>query len=447
MKKLSKFFLNTITMSAAIVTLSVSCSNDDPAPAPVDNTIALSDSTLHFTSKAESPKTIEVKSAVEWNVVEELDWLTVEKQGDNIIITAQPSRSLNDREGFITVVDNADPANTVIISVTQDHGTPKQYDYIAAGIPIEHLSPNGRYAAGEYDENGVVIDLYQIADDSYQPATYTVTGNPELTSEGSFVLRGVADDGTPFARGVTADGTTTVKYEKNAENMYAPYLVKNGVDTPLDFPSEYMTGSDYRGVYADLISADGKYILGRIDANGGTWIACKWTLEGTNYVFSEIAPDSVKYNPDNYRFSKFPEPANINGLSVMGEYSCGAVRVPQSGTIFAPILAKYTPYMYKMSDETMTVLDEEVDSRASFVTDNGTLFCATPYLPSPGGDRTPYVYENETNSSFSEWVNSIYGLMVENKGVVTAVAKDYSVVAWFTYEMTGYVNHFIIVEP
>jgi hypothetical protein len=291
MKKLSKFFVNLIALTI-IAIFALSCSNDNDDT--IDNTIVLNELILHFTSKAESPKTIDVKGTANWSAIEEIDWITVEKQDDKLVVTAQPSRSLTNREGIITIVDNTDPANSANIQVTQDHGTPQKYDFILGGIPIEHLSPNGRYAAGEFDLSGVVFDLYQIADDSYQPALYSKDNNPELVSgEGTFVLRGIADDGTPFLRGVTADGSITVKYEV-ADGKYIPYLVKNGISTPLDIPSSYITESSYKGVYADLISADGKYILGRINADGATWIACKWTLEGTDYAFSEIAPDMVE---------------------------------------------------------------------------------------------------------------------------------------------------------
>jgi hypothetical protein len=445
MKKQDTFLRKTMILLLAIAILPVSCSKDDPEP--VDTTIVLSESAIHFTSKAENPKTIEVTGGGDWNVVEDLDWLDAEKQGTTLIVTAQPSRSLANRDGIITVVDPSNPANTADITVTQDHGTPKQYDYFAGGIPIEHLSPNGRYAAGEYGETGVVIDLYQIADEDYQPAVYLKSEHPELAPGGSFILRGIADDGTPFARGVTADGTTTLSFEK-VDNRYVSYLVKNGIETPLESPSSYITSTNYQGVYVDLISADGKYILGRINADGATWVACKWTLNETSYVFGEIAPDSVKYVPESYKFNKWPEPANINGLSVLGEYSCGALRVPQGGTIFAPVPAKYTPYLYKMSDGSVTVLDEEINSRATFVTDDGTLFCATPYTFPFGADRTAYVYKNGTKSTFADWVNATYGLTVEsNNGLVSAVAKDYIVAAWYTSEQVGFVNHFIIVEP
>ncbi|MDR1552858.1 MAG: BACON domain-containing protein [Prevotellaceae bacterium] len=441
MKKLSKFFLISVALTT-VVMFSLSCDNDDT----VDNTIVLSRLTLHFTSKAENPETIEIKGTTNWSVNEEIEWITVEKQGKNLIVTAQPSRSLTNREGVITITNNAEPTKTAEIQVTQDHGTPKKYDFILGGIPIEHLSPNGRYAAGEFDIKGIVFDLYQIADDSYQPAIYG-TENENLISDYSFSLRGVDDNGNPFAKAVTADGTTTVKYQSAQGGKYTSYLVKNGVSTPLEAPDTYITGDDYKGVHADLISADGKYLLGRINADGGTWISCKWTLNGGSYEFDEIAPYLVEYNASNWRFTRFPEPANINGLSVMGEYSCGVIRIPQGGTIFAPIPAKFIPYIYKMSDDALTVFDEEADSRASFVTDDGTLFCASPYSFPFGNDRIPYVYKNGTKSTFSEWVNSTYGLTVEDKGLVTAVAKDYSVVIWFTNESTGFVNHFIIVEP
>jgi hypothetical protein len=446
MKKPSNYLLK-ITALTVIVLVVLSCKNDDPE-LPVDYTIGLSKTTLHFTSKAENAETVEIRSEADWTVEEDIDWITVEKSGSSLAITAQPSRSLTNREGVITVTSTADPAKTAEIQVTQDHGTPKKYDWFLGGIPVEHLSPNGRYAAGEYDERGLVFDLYQVAasEDDYQPAVYVKAEYPDLVSDFTFSLRGVDDRGNPFAKGVTADGTTTVKHESTSR-FYTAYVVKNGVSTPLDAPSTYVTGSDYKGVYVDLISADGKYILGRINSDGANWISCKWTLNGANYEFSGILADSVKYDPAAYKFSKFPEPANINGLSVLGEYSCGVLKVPRGGTIFVPVPGKYTPYAYKMSDGSLTAVDDETDARATFVTDEGVLFCATPYDFPIGGDRTPYVYKNGTKITFSAWVSDTYGLEVEDKGIVAAVAKDYSVVIWYSNESVGFVNHFIVVEP
>ncbi|MDR2065997.1 MAG: BACON domain-containing protein [Prevotellaceae bacterium] len=442
MKKRNKFFFNSIALTIIAIFV-LSCKNDDT----VDNTtIVLNQLILHFTSKAESPETIEIKGTTNWNAVEEIDWIIVEKQDNKLVVTAQPSRSLTNREGIITVVDNANPSNKAEIQVMQDHGTPKKYDLPLGGIPVEHLSPNGRYAAGEFDINGIVFDIYQIADDTYEPALYS-TENTDLVSDNSFSLRGVDDNGKPFAKKVTADGSTTVKFEKGDGYFYTPYLIKNGVSTPLDFPDSYITGNSYKGVYADLISADGKYLTGRINADGSTWISCKWVLNGTNYEFGEIAPDMVNYDENNFKFTQYPCPQEVTGLSVMGEYSCGVIRIPQSGSFLNPFPAKYMPYIYKMSDDSLTVPDGEEDSRASFVTDDGTLFCASPYSFPIGDDRVPYVYEDGTKLSFSEWVNSTYGLTVEDKGVVSAVAKDYSVIVWFTNETSGFVNHFIVVEP
>jgi hypothetical protein len=448
MKKTSNLLL-AIAASTVIVLSALSCKDDEPVPVePIDYTIGLSNATVHFTSKAESPATITIQSEADWTVDEEIEWISVEKLENALVITAQPSRSLTDRDGVITVTSTAEPSKTAGIQVTQDHGTPKRYDWFLGGIPIEHLSPNGRYAAGEYGESGVVFDLYRIAEEDYQPALYGI-GNTDLLSDGSFSLRGVDDSGKPFAKGVTADGTTTVKFQA-ASRFYTSYLVKNGVSTPLDAPSTYITGSDYKGVYADIVSADGKYILGRINADGGTWISCKWTFDGTNYVFSEIAPDQVDYTPANWKFNQWPEPANINGLSVLGEYSCGAIRVAQGGTIFNPVPAKYMPYAYNMSDESLTVLTEETNARATFVTDDGTLFYATPYNFPFGGERTPYVHKNGEKITLSQWVRDTYGLEVEasdEQGIVAAVAKDYSAIIWYSNSAMGFVNHIIVVEP
>jgi hypothetical protein len=436
----------------AIMLFVSSCSSNDepivpePPETPVDYSITLSKSALHFTSKANRPDTIEVTTAGNWGVAEDLDWISVTIEDNKLIVTAEPSRKLDNREGTITVSSDEDPAQTATIQVAQDHGTPTLYrDYFTDRIPIEHLSPNGRYVAGEFAEVGIVVDLYQIGNAEYQPTFYGME-DESLRSDGSFMLRGVDNSGKPFAKGVTADGSTTVRFQKT-DGLYRPYLVKNGTSTELPFPSTYLTEEVYQGVYVDLISADGKYILGRINADGSTWVACKWTLNGAEYEFSVVAEDQTVYDPDAFKFEQWAEPNDVTGLSVMGTHSCGAVRIP--GNFFLGTPNQYIPYWYNMSTNTYELVSTETNARASYITDDGLLFCATPYDFPFGGDRTPFVYsypDGGTTQTFSEWVRATYGLEVPNQGIVTAVAADYSVLAWFTNE-GGFVNHVIIVEP
>ncbi|MDR3226621.1 MAG: hypothetical protein LBT56_03005 [Prevotellaceae bacterium] len=445
MKKLSKVFLNTATLTV-VALFSLSC---DGSENPVNPEMELTESSLHFTSKAETSQTVEVKNVTNWEVVNNLDWITAQKQGNNLIVTAQPSRLLTNREGIITVVNTDKPESLAEIQILQDHGTPKVYTLDLDGVPLEHLSNNGRYAAGEWNQTGIVFDIEKISNVNYTAPVYPFADNPQLRSEDLFSLSGVSNNGIPFAKGVTADGTTTVKISVTGLD-YIPILVKNGTDeTQLPKPATWITstGGDYLGVVPDLISGDGKYIVGRIMNYGNIWVACKWTLDGNTYKFSEIAPEEITTEFDGMYtdITKYPKPQTSTGLSLDGKYSCGVINKLPVGSYGNH---EYTPYAYNMETGTLTKVSGEIDAIATFVTDNGTLFYASPNQYPAVGDKNPYVYENGQKSEFKAWVQTKYGIDIgTNAGYVSAVNKDESVVMWVTYEPTGFVNHVIVIEP
>jgi hypothetical protein len=354
------------------------------------------------------------------------------------------------------------PDNDDDFKITFD-GTPGYYSksiavqntFGATSIPFEHLSENGRYAAGEYDVFGVVFDLTKIEDENYFGVIFDETyNNGKLIIDNSFALRGVTNTGIPFARGVTADGSATLKF-KSAINpaterpFYTPYVVKNGVETQLDFPKTHSFDDEmYMGSMPDLISADGKYILGRIWETGSIWTACKWEFDGSKYVFGEIGKDLIDYKPETYAFLKYPSINTATGLSTYGKYSCGTVKVAGTQGDLNPdgTPAKYTPYFCNMQTNALQIINEEEDATDTYVTDDGVFFYATPFFTY--GEKTPYVFMNNVKKSFYNWVKEIYGLDIPaaKKGFVSAVSKDYKVVVWITKSTDGFTNNFIIVK-
>jgi hypothetical protein len=462
-----------ITKTATGFTVSADANASTAAPAPATVTVtasgatsivinvtqagstpvAVSETTLHFTSKAPETLIVEVTNAIEWDVSDKPEWINVEKSGNNLTVTAERTKNRTGRNGVITI--NGNSAGTATIQVEQDAATVNLYTRNFLSIPIEHLSYNGRYAAGEYDQKGIVLDLYNLSDDNYPGVIYEFVDHPELQSSGSFSLRGISNNGVPFARGVTPDGVITTKYVATPfpNNFSTPYLLTNGSESELPFPATYRTGTSYMGVMPDMISPDGKYIIGRINSNGSAWVAAKWTRNGSGtYDFAEIGTEEDN-NWDGDKWLQWLEANTITGLSASGKYLSGVLRVAQGGTIFSPVPARYIPFVYNPETDALTKvrlsdigITEEAGAIAPHVTDNGTLFVSTPYAFLFDGDRTPYVFENGQSKTFASWVQEKYGVQIENNGFVSAVSADESVLIWVTYEPTGFVNHFIVIE-
>jgi hypothetical protein len=476
------------TATGFTVSASANTSGVAPAPATINvtapNTTAIvinvtqgaglevSASSLTFPSKAVDSQTIVVSNASGYEVSDKPDWITIETNGSTLTVTAERYKVREPRTGAITI--DAHSAGIVTVQVTQEAARAYYYTRPYGNIPIEHLSYNGRYAAGEYDITGVVVDLYNLADENYSGTTYSYETHPELTTgSNSLMLRGIADDGTPFARSVTADGRTTTKVVTSSPTFTpsyrppfsTPYLVENGVESELPFPAEYRTGEEsYQGILPDMISYDGKYIIGRINSNGSTWIAARWKRNSSNvYEFAEIGSpeeDNI-YNADTYAWTQWTEANNITGLSASGKYLSGETREPavSGGWGFPPppplVPAHDIPFRYNLETDTKTAINLsevglENSAKATHVTDDGTLFIAAPYSTVI---RTPYVYEpGETGTTFAAWVLANYGqeigdqIVQEEGGFVTAVSADKSVVIWVSYDTVGWQNHFIVVE-
>ena len=426
----------------ASMLLLAGCSKEEQIPEK-GKALTLSDTVLHFTSKASESRKITVNSASKWSVVVDVDWISTEKQADTLYINASPHRSLQNRETSIKIVDVTDPQNKMEVRIRQDHGTAKYYRMDFGGIPIERLSHNKRWAAGEWETYGIVYDLHHIADPSYLGTLYNLVSNPELIVDQVFSLRGVSDYGDPYAKGVTPDGRVTV-YSSGFTELVSSVIV-NGVSYPLPFPDTWRTHEDeYHGAIPDLISSDGKYILGRIIGYGDLWVACKWTLTNGSYVFSEIAPAEIVEQenwPPYIDIVRYPRAQNINGLSPDGKYSCGVIRGP-AASYGQPRFNM--PYIYNMETGDLVKLEDENNAISTYVTDDATLFYATPNAFPIQSDRTPYVYKNGVKQTFAEWVKSKYDIDIENKGIVKAVSNDGDVVVWIKGDNS---THFIIVTP
>ncbi|MDR0828644.1 MAG: hypothetical protein LBN95_00835 [Prevotellaceae bacterium] len=421
-----------------------SCKQPQPEPQ-----IEVTPTTLSFSAVNDVTENVEVKNVENWDFTNDLDWLNVTREGNILMIFAVENLTSDVKEGIITVFSTTDHSNKAEIHITQqaaevtdwNEGEARYFeksllvpgDYGFTYIPITAISENGLYVAGNYADSGVLFDIREIANADYVNPWYNVQTNPELDMDGSLSIKGIANDGTPFKNGVTADGNTTLKYVMLPGAITAPYVVQNGIQSPLPFPDTYTIDDLYYGAYTDYISADGKYILGRLRISGTQWQACKWELNGSDYLFSIIGENLIETAPTPYGdiYTKYLKPYF---LSIDGNYSCGQLTTGQSLN---------SPYLYNMKTDALEILTDETDAAATCVSDDGILFCG---IPNYGPEKVPFVYENGVKSTFADWVMENYGLEIANRGFVTAISKDKKVIVWVTDEIEGFKNHFIVVK-
>jgi hypothetical protein len=395
-------------------------------------------------------------------------WVVAEKQPDNTLrVTAIPSRSLTDRAATLTVVAANPAQGEASFVVTQAHGTPVVISrMLAGGIAVRHVSENGRWAAGQRTAAVVVVDIHKLLDD------------PDYTGELLPAMGGVLsvdNNGKPYLYGCSADGSiytdveTKPAVDKGPGKEFfpshaTPYIMRNGRPIDLNYPSTYVTSNippprgrmwhGYMGCYPDKMSADGKYIYGRLrnlDYNIG-WFACKWTRRGTSneYDFRVLGQDNdadytstLNYwdfeaheNPEGDPFVIVPGmflcPQNISGLSMYGKYACGhySSAFASGGTLFR----------YDMETDELEQLN--YSGIALHITDDGTLF-----------DSAGRVHELGAAAPITmrDWLTKIYGENIASEGGpsgIGSVSAGYTTTILYNPDISQpTASHIITVEP
>jgi hypothetical protein len=421
-----------------------------------DTTIVVVDQTeFHFGSKATEQFVVSVDDVTEWEVINDASWLTTEKREDNtLLLRAEPSRLLVERTTTVTIAATRAPQVAATLTVTQDAGTPKLYvRQFASGIVARHTSADGRWVAGQRSTTSVAVEVARLVDENYVGTTvYMQDGTHSVDNNGKLYANGCSSDGS-FYTDSDVIPTYTTEDGEFYPARYSPYIIRNGrkidLPSPEDYPTAnvtepgYPTAHYYQGCLPDKMSADGKYIYGRIVATGTTWSAAKWTRIGTSsdYEFKEIGDGeyfqwSKVFTPFEGKtymtveVSQFLCPQNVSGLSANGKYACGHLGSSLSGG--------GQTFRYNMETDAIEFVGRGI---ALFVTDDGDLF-------TDGG-----VYEagSTTSISLRDWVQKVYGEAVaaEVPGgwVIGGVSADKSTTVLFNASSTNTSSYIITVEP
>jgi len=422
---------------------------------------------LYFGSKGGERFIVDIENTTEWTATTETEWIHAVKQADNtLLVTVDPSRSLFNRAGTVTVVAANPAQGTASFEVNQEHGTAKLYiRQLLGGINARQLSPNGRYAMGTKGSTAIVVEIDKLSDENYFGTEVAIDG-----------AQSIDNNGVPHNWGCNADGTIYTDYamippvdngvdQEYWPSLYVPYIMRNNRRIDLSTPSTYSTMNidiggympmhPYKGCLPDLMSADGKYILGRIQITGMMWAAAKWERVGetNDYTFTDMGgdggnsgalgsglniwQDALWQDTNNEAGGqtflviepvKFLCPQNKTGLSPYGNYACGHYGSSLSGG--------GQPWRYNMETDNLEMFSGSNDI-ALYVTDDGTLF------------TTSSVYEPGSSSpiSFNSWISKMYGSTVANQtmGSIGTVSSDYGVMTAFAVGDTY--SYFIVVEP
>jgi hypothetical protein len=468
------FIYPWMLLTALALTLSACNKNNETPPEPdpdepqelpitVDVTTA-----LRFGSKAIETFSVSVGGTTAWEVQNEASWVVAEKQPDNTLrLTATPSRSPFDRSATLTVAATNTAQGTASFVVTQAHGTPQAITrMLVNGIAVRHVSENGRWAAGQRGEQVVVADIDLLLSDENYAGVIVATPSPGG-------VHSIDNNGKPYVYGCSADGSIYTDDEQQPArddaatgewypSHHVPYIMRNNRRIDLNYPSAYetaaftspagVTSHAYMGCIADKMSADGKYIYGRLMNVNMGWFAAKWTRIGTtndyefrllgqegdpplksslnvwNWVPSEGNPSYYVLEPQTFLCAQ-----NISGLSMYGKYACGHYGGTLSGG--------GQLFRYDMENEKLELL-EGANGLAVHVTDDGSLFDSSNRV---------HVKGNSTPISLVDWLTQLYGEDVASGGGgrgIGGVSAGYTTTILYNPDISQpTASHIITVVP
>jgi hypothetical protein len=413
---------------------------------------------FHFGSKAIETCIVSVENTTAWEVINsDTSWVIIEKQPDNTLkVRVRPSRSLTKRTATLTIVAANPLQGKAVFTVTQSSGTPKLYVRNLRSIPARHCSENGLWVTGQKGTAVVVADVTKLPDDDY-------IGTLTSLEKG---VHSIDNNGKPYSGGCSADGTIYSNYETRSAvdpgagkewnpARYTPYIMRNNYRINLPYPTDYYTSNIviegfvprhmYQGCIPDKMSADGKYIYGRVMNINTGWFAARWTRVGTSndYTFKELGAvsdgDLNVWDTTIYDFEGVPQlsiepvsflcPQNISGLSQYGKYACGhyGSGLGGGGQLFR----------YDMENDKLELL--EANGIALYITDDGTLFDANSKVHKLGVSEPISLYS---------WLVEKYGEEIAGGlgfASMGSVSADYSTAVLFENQGTN--SYIITVEP
>jgi hypothetical protein len=447
----TNFFIFNLLLTVAIAFAACSKNNETPDPEPDPDPqetalIEISESACSFTSSAVGIYSISVKGTDKWDVRNEAAWVIAEKQPDNTLrVTTIPSRLPHDRTATVTIVAANEAQGEASFTVKQDPGTSfVRIRILPGGIALRYCSENGLWATGQKGTAVRVVNIEEILKDKNYSGTVVTMDNG---------VHSIDNNGKPYSGGCSADGTIYSEYamQRAVDDggpewwpaHYTPYIMRNNRRIDLSYPSTYTTSNIvedgyaprhyYQGCIPDKMSADGKYIYGRLMNVNNGWFACKWTRVGAtnDYTFKELGLQSdgdlnvwekkiVEHEGEMFMTVEpvsFLCPQNSSGLSLNGKYACGhyGESLGGGGQLFR----------YDMDADRLELLPG-TNGIALYITDDGTLF---------DSNNRVWKLGSTTSITLREWLTEIYGETAAGQVypgyVMGSVSADYSTTVLF----------------
>jgi hypothetical protein len=466
---MKRIFICHWALIAALLLASACSKNETPAPDPEPEPqpeetlpVTINQNAFRFGSKAVETFSLSIGNTTAWDVRNDAPWVIAEKQPDNTLrITATPSRMPVDRSATLTVAATNPEQGEASFTVTQAHGTPVLYIRPLLGsIGVRHCSENGRWVAGQKAEQTIIVDVNSLADDTYAGMLTSLPGG----------VHSIDNNGTPHSGGCSGDGSIYSDYDTqsavdngpNAEFFparYIPYIMRNNRKIELAYPATYPTSNIavegyvtrhmYQGCIPDKVSADGKYIYGRLMNVNNGWFAARWTRIGAtnDYTFKELGLNGdgdlnvwdtlyTQFEGNTYMTiepKSFLCAQNVSGLSMYGKYACGHYGASMSGG--------GQLFRYDMEADRLDLLD--ATGVALYITDDGTLFTS---------DNKVYKLGSNTYGSLGDWITETYGSdiagQIPSELRMGSVSADNTTTVLFPDPMAlSPISYIITIEP
>lgn len=439
--------------------------------------IYLSHSSFTFKAIGESLE-IGVDANVEWDIVNDLDWITVgEKTDTSIVITAEANEVDQSRDGVIRfVAGNAQK----LLSVSQlNKSFSGKFEDISTLARV-NFSKNGRYYGGfriEYLSDGNTSVYYPTIVDCY-------TGEVKKyeSGQGYNEIRALSDDGKIFVitldsggtivynngskttlemsgytwinvEAMSTDGSVMVGYAQNSETRsYVPVRWTNMQPEILEVPEVNAFGDQlWNGVMARGCSEDGSVVYGsEWDAEGLIyWRDGKMYYPGKDYSEKKkVILESWWGIEEVYCIiTKTAEPYSIspNGKYIAASYNDYKPNGDQPATIL-----NYAVVIDTETNEAHFIKSDEVQQLTGLSVDNdGICYGGSP----AAGVSEGYVMDYKTSSvtPISDWMLNRYGVVVDMDRLILGVSSDNNIMYGWKPTLTllgvQYNSWYYIVDP
>lgn len=436
--------------------------------------IYLSHSSFTFASIGENLE-IGVDANVAWEVVNELDWITVEDKSDtSVVFTALANDSDQSRSGVVKFV----AGNAIKLLNVSQIGRSFSGKFVDInGLTNIVFSRNGRYYAGlrfEYLSDGYTAVYYPTIVDTY---TGEVRELGQTSSNTPISI--ISNDGQTFVRGnviydndgetevemsgyfnvsltaMSSDKSVIVGYaQEDATRLYVPVKWTNLQPEVLEIPDLNARGDALRaGAMARGCSDDGSVVFGSEWDSFGLlyWKNGQMFFPGKEYCEKKtVLIESMFGIIESDVYCLITKTAEAFGISPNGKYITAGYNDYRENGDQPAIELSYAVVIDTETNDVHFIKSETIDQLVGLtVDDEGICYGGTPAY----GISEGYVMDYSISSidAVSDWMQGKYGIAVDQDRVISGVTSDGNVIYGLKPVQTllgvQYNSWYYIVDP